>query len=105
MVGESGPRHEFYFQLERVAMSGAPRILVIDGDDAFATPLVARLELEGFRPQLARSTAQAKALLRSLSFGAVVSEVRLPDGDGEQIYRESRSFLRSTPVIFTAAPG
>lgn len=86
-------------------MSGAPRILVIDGDEAFSTPLIARLERDGLKPQLARNTAQARVLLRSLRFEAVVSDVHLPDGDGEQIYREALAFLRSTPIIFTTAPG
>lgn len=46
--------------------------------------------------------AHRPALLR---FDAILSEVRLPDADAEQIYRDALPFLGSTPIIFTTASG
>jgi DNA-binding NtrC family response regulator len=86
-------------------MSDTPKVLVIEGDDILSQALSAQLELEGFRPQLAKNRAQASALLRHLHFDAILSEVCLPDGDGEQIYRDAQPFVGSTPIIFTTAFG
>ena len=63
-------------------MADAPKILVIEGDEALAEDLIARLEHKGFKPQLAKNRSQASALLRCLRFDAVLSDVRLPDGIG-----------------------
>jgi DNA-binding NtrC family response regulator len=90
---------------KEAVMSDTPKILVIEGDEILSQALSAQLELEGFRPQLARNRAQASALLRCLHFDAILSEVCLPDGDGEQIYREAQPFVGSTPIIFTTAFG
>jgi DNA-binding NtrC family response regulator len=86
-------------------MADAPKILVIEGDEALAEDLMARLEHKGFKPQLAKNRSQASVLLRSLRFDAVLSDVRLPDGDGEKMFQDALPFLRSTPIIFTAAAG
>ena len=81
-------------------MPNAVRVLLIESDDDLSEELIAALETEGFKPQAARNRAQAAPLLRSLRFDAIVSEVSLPDGDVEQMYRDA---LGSTPIIFTGA--
>jgi len=86
-------------------MADAPKILVIEGDEALAEDLITRLEHKGFKPQLAKNRSQASALLRRLRFDAVLSDVRLPDGDGEKMFQDALPFLRSTPIIFTTADG
>jgi two-component system, NtrC family, response regulator AtoC len=70
-------------------MADRARILVIEADAAMSRKLIDRLEAEGFKAQAAKNRAQATVILRSLRFDAILSEVRLPDGDGEQIYREA----------------
>jgi DNA-binding NtrC family response regulator len=89
--------------LESGEMPNAVRILLIESDDHLSGELITALENEGLKPQIAKNCTQAAALLRSLRFDAIVSEVRLPDGDVERIYRDSRSFLGSTPIIFATA--
>ena len=84
-------------------MSNAARILLIDADDDLSGELITALENEGFKPQAAKNRAQAAPLLRSMRFDAIVSEVSLPDGDVEEIYRDTLPFLGSTPIIFTSA--
>src|SRR5215471_9429290 len=88
---------------ERREMSNAARVLLIDADDDLSGGLIIALENEGFKAQAAKNRAQAAPLLRSLRFDAIVSEVSLPDGDVEQIYRDTLPFLGSTPIIFTSA--
>jgi DNA-binding NtrC family response regulator len=82
-----------------------PKILVVGGDDEFSRTLVARLESEDLRLQLAHNCMQAAALLRNLRFDAILLDVKLPDGDGEQCYRDASPYLGSTPVIFMTAAG
>ena len=84
-------------------MPNAARILLIDADDDLSGELITALENEGFKAQAAKNRAQAAPLLRSMRFDAIVSEVSLPDGDVEQIYRDTLPFLGSTPIIFTSA--
>jgi DNA-binding NtrC family response regulator len=86
-------------------MPSGPRVLVIDADESQRSRLIGALESEGFKCQAAMNRVQASALLRSLRFEAIVSAVRLPDGDCEQIFREAPSCLGSTPIIFTTARG
>jgi len=76
---------------------------LIEADDDLSGGLIIALENEGFKPQVAKNCSQAAVFLRSLRFDAVVSEVSLPDGDVEQIYRDTLPFLGSTPIIFTGA--
>jgi DNA-binding response OmpR family regulator len=85
--------------LERWEMNAA-RILLIEADEDLSG-LISALENEGFKLQVAKNCSQAAVFLRSLRFDAIVSEVRLPDGDVERIYRDCLPFLGSTPIIFT----
>lgn len=84
-------------------MPSGAKVLVIEADDALRAHISSALENEGFKSQVAKNRVQAHALLRSLQFDAVVCAAQLPDGDGEQIFRETLPFLGATPVIFTAA--
>ena len=84
-------------------MANVAKILLIEADDDLCGKLITALANEGFKPQAAKNRAQAAALLRSLRFDAIVSEVRLPDGDVEQICRDAHRFIGSTPIVFTNA--
>ena len=84
-------------------MPSVCRILLIEADSDLSGELITALENEGYKPQAAKTCRQAAALLRSWRSDAIVSEVHLPDGDVERIYRDALPFLRSTPTIFTTA--
>jgi DNA-binding NtrC family response regulator len=86
-------------------MPDAPRVLVIDGNTELSDELAARLESERFKLQLARNRIQAGSLLRELRFDAILIDVKLPDGDGEECYRDASRYLGSTPVIFMTTAG
>ena len=84
-------------------MPSVCRILLIEADSDLSGELITALENEGYKPQAAKTCTQAAALLRSWRSDAIVSEVHLPDGDVERIYRDALPFLGSTPTIFTTA--
>lgn len=85
-------------------MSG-PRILIIEDDDVLGPSLVHRLRLEGFLPVLATRATEALGHMGRARFDAVLSDIRLPDGDGELLYRQAMAHLGDTPILFVTAFG
>ena len=83
----------------------APRILIIEDDDVLGPSIAHRLRLEGFDPVLATRAVDALALMGRERFDAVVSDIRLPDGDGELLYRRAMAHLGDTPILFVTAFG
>lgn len=86
-------------------MSDEPTILIVEDDDILADSLVARLRLEGMTPVRAATCAAALDVLAARPVDAVVSDIRLPDGSGEDVFRAEASRLSRTPTIFTTAYG
>jgi DNA-binding NtrC family response regulator len=82
-----------------------PRILIIEDDDVLGPSLVHRLRLEGFLPVLATRAAEALGHMERARFDAVLSDIRLPDGDGELLYRQAMAHLGDTPILFVTAFG
>ncbi|HEY8517645.1 MAG TPA: response regulator [Candidatus Binatia bacterium] len=70
-------------------LAGAPLLLVED-DDVTAEALQLALEAEGASVAIAGSIADALALLDAAPPVAVLSDLRLPDGDGYDLVREIR---------------
>ena len=68
-------------------MSNASVILIIEDDPVLGPALVQRLRLEGYRPRLAVTGAEALRLANALRPDAVISDIRLPAMSGEEIYR------------------
>ena len=86
-------------------MTERPAVLIVEDDAILAESLVTRLRLEGMKPFAAVSCAEARALLASRDFDAVVSDIRLPDGTGEEIFWSEPARFAMTPTIFTTAYG
>jgi DNA-binding NtrC family response regulator len=82
-----------------------PRILVIEDDDVLGPSITHRLRLEGFMPVLATRASEARARMGRERFDALVSDIRLPDGDGESLYRRAMVHLGDTPILFVTAFG
>ncbi|NLH83503.1 MAG: sigma-54-dependent Fis family transcriptional regulator [Phyllobacteriaceae bacterium] len=80
-----------------------PSILVVEDDAILADSLLTRLTLEGMDPVRAADCGEALAALDRRSFDAVVSDIRLPDGSGEEIFRSRRARRAVIPTIFTTA--
>ena len=90
------------------ATSGAglrPMIGVVDDDPIMGEALVQRLQLEGYRTRWWQSGEDALSHLPGVDCQVLVCDIRLPDLDGEQLFRRALPDLGATPVIFITAFG
>ncbi|MBL0919865.1 MAG: sigma-54-dependent Fis family transcriptional regulator [Hydrogenophaga sp.] len=78
-------------------------VLLIEDDAVLGGALVQRLRLEGFNVEHAIDRAQALHALRRARPDFVLSDIRLPDGSGEALYREALPLLGRTPIVFATA--
>ncbi|THV16847.1 sigma-54-dependent transcriptional regulator [Rhizobium rhizophilum] len=83
----------------------AGRILVVEDDATLGMSLQQRLVLEGFAVRWARSASEAHAALKDAAPDIILSDIRLPDGDGETIMRQHFARFGLVPVIFMTAYG
>lgn len=86
-------------------MIDRPRILVIEDDEIGGGALVQRLRLEGFSPMWAKSRSEALEALKRGKPDFIVSDIVLPDGSGEDVYRQAQPWLGDTPIVFATAFG
>jgi DNA-binding NtrC family response regulator len=73
-----------------------PRLLLIEDDAIMGESLARLFELEGHDVVWRRSAAEAQAALSASSFCVVVSDVRLPDRDGGELFLDLQ---RSQPAL------
>lgn len=83
----------------------ASSILIIEDDEIGGGALVQRLRLEGFDPVWAKTCSAAVEALKRAKPDFIVSDIVLPDGSGEDIYRQALPWLGDTPIIFATAFG
>lgn len=81
----------------------AHRILVVDDDPGFRGLLEAILKGEGYAVATAGSVGEARR--SGAGFDVVLTDLRLPDGDGLQVLRWSREQSPDTPVVVITAFG
>lgn len=86
-------------------MSGPKVILLVEDDPVLGPALVQRLRLEGYRPRFATSGAEALREAGALRPDAVVSDIRLPDMSGEEVYRRLVGDCGAMPAFFMTAYG
>ncbi|MCM0018465.1 MAG: sigma-54 dependent transcriptional regulator [Tagaea sp.] len=86
-------------------MANGLRILLIEDDVTLGPALMQRLRLEGFDPVLATDGATALAVARREPPDAVLSDIRLPDMDGEAIWRRMLDGQGPLPTWFMTAHG
>lgn len=86
-------------------MIGAKVVLIIEDDPVLGPALVQRLRLEGYRPRLATTGAEALREAGTLRPDAAISDIRLPDMSGEEIYRRLLVALGAMPAFFMTAFG
>lgn len=80
------------------------RILLLEDDESLIDGLKYTLEKNGFSPDIARTTAQARSLLEGdISYDLLLLDVTLPDGTGFDICTWVRSKDRRIPIIFLTA--
>lgn len=86
-------------------MSGSKVILVVEDDPVLGPALLQRLRLEGYRPRLAATGAEALREAAALRPDAVISDIRLPDMSGEEVYRRLTGGFGAMPAFFMTAFG
>jgi len=86
-------------------MSGSRVVLVVEDDPVLGPALVQRLRLEGFRPRLATTGAEALRQAAGLRPDAVLSDIRLPDMSGEEVFRRLLAETGALPAFFMTAFG
>lgn len=81
-------------------------ICLIEDDPIMGEALVERLELEGYSCEWQQTAAAARTALASRRYAVAVSDIRLPDMSGEQLYQGLQaSGLELPPFLFITAHG
>jgi two-component system response regulator HydG len=81
------------------------RILIVDDDPYFLRVLSRILTGENFQVKTAEGAVEAAQILQEDSFDLVISDLRLPDGDGLSILQEIRKAGSEIPVVILTAYG
>jgi two-component system response regulator PilR (NtrC family) len=78
-------------------------ILIVDDERSMREFLGIYLRREGFRIETAQGSAEALAVLKARAFDLVITDLRMPDGDGLHILAESKRLHPDTEVIVVTA--
>ncbi|MCM0606241.1 MAG: response regulator [Xanthomonadaceae bacterium] len=78
-------------------------ILVVDDEPDLVEILTDRLSLEGFATESASSGNIALKVLESKKIDVVVSDIRMRDGTGPEMFKKMIEKGLKTPVIFVTA--
>lgn len=82
------------------------RIAVIEDDEIMGESLSQRLALEGATIVWVKSVDEAMETLQSLpGLDIVICDIRLPDGSGERVFRDSAANGNPPPFLFMTAFG
>jgi two-component system response regulator MprA len=81
----------------------APRVLVVDDDDAIRNSLQLALELEGYEVSVASDGGEALARLREDPRDVIVLDLMMPGIDGLTVCRVLRSEHDRTPILMLTA--
>lgn len=80
-------------------------VLVVEDDAILGGALTQRLKLEDFEVTWAKDCDQALIAMRRCRPDFVLSDIVLPDGSGEDLYRRAQPWLGDTPILFATAFG
>lgn len=81
-------------------------LCLIEDDDIMGESLQDRFQLEGFEVEWLRTQASGRAALAKQCYGAVVSDIRLPDGDGGDLFLELKGRMTDPPpFLFITGDG
>jgi len=72
-------------------------LCLIEDDAIMGESLCDRFQLEGFSVDWHRTLASGREALSLQSYAAVISDIRLPDGDGGDLFHELKDIVTDTP--------
>lgn len=81
------------------------QVLVVDDEAGIRTALEANFARRGWEVETARGATEALARFRRRQPALVVTDIRMPDGDGFAVMREVRRMAPETAVILLTAFG
>lgn len=84
---------------------GKARILIVDDDPFFLRVMSRILEREHFAVETAPGIEAAGDILGTRAFDVIISDLRLPDGDGVDLVESLRRSGNLTPVVILTAYG
>ena len=84
-------------------MSETISILVVDDNPAMAESLADILEAKGFSVSKAASGAEALEILRERPIDILLTDVKMPELDGLELFRETQSLYPKLITIFMTA--
>jgi DNA-binding NtrC family response regulator len=82
-----------------------PSLLIVDDEPAVRFGISKYLEGEGFSIKEAACLEEARSVLAGQTFGAILLDVRLPDGDGLDFLKEIRRQDATVPVVMITGHG
>ncbi len=80
-------------------------VLIVDDEAAMRVALEANFRRRGWKVSTAQDVGEALAKFRAAPATLVVTDMRMPDGDGLQVMQGVRMLLPETPVILLTAYG
>ncbi|HEY4053511.1 MAG TPA: sigma-54 dependent transcriptional regulator [Terriglobales bacterium] len=80
-------------------------LLIVDDEAGMRTALEINFQRRGWQVETAAGRAEAIARFRQRRHAVVVSDIRMPDGDGLEVMRAAREISALTPVILLTAYG
>jgi DNA-binding NtrC family response regulator len=83
----------------------ASQVLVVDDDAAMRSALEISFLRHGWRVDSAAGAQEAVAKFRRRQYALIVTDIRMPDGDGFGVMREVRALAPHTAVILLTAFG
>jgi DNA-binding NtrC family response regulator len=81
------------------------QVLIVDDEAAMRAALEANFRRRGWSVQTASGVGDALCKFHSAPSTLVVTDMRMPDGDGLQVMQGVRKFVPDTPVILLTAYG
>jgi DNA-binding NtrC family response regulator len=79
------------------------RILLVDDEQNLLMTLAANLELEGFEVHTADNGPRALEIFAQHAFDLVLSDIRMPDMNGVDLFRRLRAMKPELPVVLMTA--
>ncbi len=84
-------------------LESAQKVLVVDDDAGMRTALEISFLRRGWRVDTAAGTGEALVKFRRGQHALIVTDIRMPDGDGFKVMREARALAPRTAVILLTA--
>src|ERR1700692_4408691 len=81
------------------------RLLVVEDNEQLGELLTKGLQAAGYETDVLSSLEEAKTVLRTTFYAALILDLGLPDGDGLELLRELRHRNNPIPVLVLTARG